>query len=44
MDSAAALQFLQLLCRLIANRLREIDEKVIGWRILAGESPESASA
>jgi CRP-like cAMP-binding protein len=44
MDSAAALEFLQLLCRLLANRLREIDEKVIGWRILAGEQPESASA
>jgi hypothetical protein len=29
--------FLQLLCRLIAKRLREIDEKVIGWRILSGE-------
>jgi CRP-like cAMP-binding protein/tetratricopeptide (TPR) repeat protein len=44
MDSAAALQFLQLLCRLIANRLREIDEKVIGWRILAGEQTETVSA
>ncbi|HKV07594.1 MAG TPA: cyclic nucleotide-binding domain-containing protein [Thermoanaerobaculia bacterium] len=30
MDPHAALEFLQLLCRLIANRLREIDEKVIG--------------
>jgi CRP-like cAMP-binding protein len=44
MDAAAALEFLQLLCRLLVNRLREIDEKVIGWRILAGEQPESASA
>jgi CRP-like cAMP-binding protein len=37
MDSQASLEFLQLLCRLIGHRLREIDEKVIGWRILAGE-------
>ncbi|MFP3941568.1 MAG: cyclic nucleotide-binding domain-containing protein [Thermoanaerobaculia bacterium] len=37
MDSQASLEFLQLLCRLIAHRLREIDEKVIGWRILSGE-------
>jgi CRP-like cAMP-binding protein/Flp pilus assembly protein TadD len=36
MDSQASLEFLQLLCRLISHRLREIDEKVIGWRILAG--------
>ncbi len=44
MDPHAALEFLQLLCRLIANRLREIDEKVIGWRIMSGERNESASA
>ena len=37
MDSHAALEFLQLLCRLVANRLREIDEKVIGWKIMSGE-------
>jgi CRP/FNR family cyclic AMP-dependent transcriptional regulator len=36
MDAAASYEFLQLLCRLITHRLREIDEKVIGWRILAG--------
>ncbi|MEA2563133.1 MAG: family transcriptional regulator, cyclic receptor protein [Acidobacteriota bacterium] len=44
MDPHAALEFLQLLCRLIANRLREIDEKVIGWRIMSGERNEMASA
>lgn len=43
MDAEAALEFLRLLCRLLADRLREIDEKVVGWRILAGHS-ESASA
>ncbi len=37
LDPHASLEFLQLLCRLIANRLREIDEKVIGWRIMSGE-------
>lgn len=48
MDSQASLEFLQLLCRLIGHRLREIDEKVIGWRILAdggtgaGESSRTA--
>ncbi|MGH9361635.1 MAG: cyclic nucleotide-binding domain-containing protein [Thermoanaerobaculia bacterium] len=37
MDPQASLEFLQLLCRLVANRLREIDEKVVGWRIISGE-------
>jgi CRP-like cAMP-binding protein/cytochrome c-type biogenesis protein CcmH/NrfG len=45
MDPHASLEFLQLLCRLVANRLREIDEKVVGWRILSGErNEESVSA
>ena len=44
MDPHAALELFQLLCRLIANRLREIDEKVIGWRIMSGERNESVSA
>jgi CRP-like cAMP-binding protein/tetratricopeptide (TPR) repeat protein len=43
MDPHAALEFLHLLCRLVANRLREIDEKVIGWRIMSGERNESVS-
>jgi len=43
MDSQASLEFLQLLCRLIGHRLREIDEKVIGWRILAGEPGAGAA-
>jgi CRP-like cAMP-binding protein len=42
MDPQVALGFLQLLCRLIAKRLREIDEKVIGWRILSGERAASS--
>jgi CRP/FNR family cyclic AMP-dependent transcriptional regulator len=44
MDPDAALEFMQLLCRLIATRLREIDEKVISWRIMSGERNESVSA
>ncbi|HEX2254843.1 MAG TPA: cyclic nucleotide-binding domain-containing protein [Thermoanaerobaculia bacterium] len=43
-DAVAALEFLRLLCRLLADRLREIDEKVVGWRILAGGNQEQASA
>jgi CRP-like cAMP-binding protein len=42
-DPHASLEFLQLLCRLVAKRLREIDEKVIGWRIMVGQG-EQASA
>ncbi len=44
MDSEASLEFLQLLCRLISNRLREIDEKVIGLKIVSGEHHQSISA
>ncbi len=40
MDPVAALDFMKLLCRLISKRLREIDEKVIGWRIMSGARPE----
>lgn len=36
MDAQAALQFMQLLCRLLCRRLREIDEKLTTWRILEG--------
>lgn len=44
LDPQASLDFLRLLCRLVAKRLREIDEKVIGWRIMSGErTPAVAS-
>jgi len=36
MDPHAALEFMKLLCRLIAKRLRELDEKLTGWRIFDG--------
>ena len=39
MDPHAARDFMLLLCRLIGRRLREIDEKVTGWRIMAGVQP-----
>ena len=38
MDAHASLELLHLLCRLIARRLREIDSKLVSWRILAGPS------
>jgi CRP-like cAMP-binding protein/tetratricopeptide (TPR) repeat protein len=44
MDAAASSEFLRLLCRLVTHRLREIDEKVIGWRILSGDREGGASA
>jgi CRP/FNR family cyclic AMP-dependent transcriptional regulator len=43
MDPHASLEFLQLLCRLVVNRLREIDEKVVGWRIMSGERSEASA-
>lgn len=44
MDAAASLEFLQLLCRLLTERLLEIDEKVVGWRILSGGDRSPARA
>lgn len=39
-DPPAARDFMALLCRLICDRLRDIDEKVIAWRIMAGVPPQ----
>ena len=39
MDPRAAHSFMMLLCRLICKRMREIDEKVVSWRIMAGMQP-----
>ncbi len=44
MDPFAALDFMKLLCRLICKRLREIDEKVIGWRIMSGAQPDDVES
>jgi CRP/FNR family transcriptional regulator, cyclic AMP receptor protein len=43
LDAAASLEFLRLLCRLMARRLAEIEDKVIGWRILDGYRQEQAT-
>ncbi|MEM7352846.1 MAG: cyclic nucleotide-binding domain-containing protein [Acidobacteriota bacterium] len=39
MDPRAARSFMMLLCRLICKRMREIDEKITSWRIMAGVHP-----
>jgi CRP-like cAMP-binding protein len=44
LDPQAARDFLKLLCRLIGKRLREIDEKVVTWRIFAGPQNQVATA
>src|SRR3954468_20563101 len=36
MDPHASLQFLNLLCRMISRRLREINEKIVQWKYLSG--------
>jgi CRP-like cAMP-binding protein len=35
----SSLGLLRLLCGMVAGRLRELDDKIIGWFILAGGSP-----
>ena len=42
MDPRVSIDFLKLLCRLVAKRLREIDEKVTTWRIIASQAAETA--
>ena len=41
MEVSSSLKFLRLLTRLIAKRLREIDEKIVTWRIMAGQQANS---
>src|SRR5258706_5807894 len=36
MDPHASLQFLNLLCRMISRRLREINEKLVQWKYMSG--------
>jgi CRP/FNR family transcriptional regulator, cyclic AMP receptor protein len=36
MDPRASLQFLNLLCRMISRRLREINEKIVQWKYMSG--------
>ena len=35
MDPDAAVQFLQLLCRLLCRRLRAMNERLVAWRVMA---------
>ena len=43
MRKVSSLPLLQILCALVAKRLREIDDKIVGWYILSGgESPSYA--
>ena len=37
-NRVSSLRLLRLLCTLVAGRLRELDDKIIGWFILAGGS------
>ena len=36
MDPHASLQFLNLLCRMISRRLREINDKIVQWKCMSG--------
>jgi CRP-like cAMP-binding protein len=36
MDPRASLQFLNLLCRMISRRLREINDKIVQWKFMSG--------
>lgn len=38
-DPRASIDFIRLLCQLMCQRLREIDEKVTAWRIMSGHRP-----
>lgn len=43
-QKVSSLRLLRLLCRLIAKRLREIDDKLVGWYIFNAGSGESLSS
>jgi CRP/FNR family cyclic AMP-dependent transcriptional regulator len=43
MDPRVSIDFLRLLCRLMAKRLREIDEKVTTWRIIASQAASESA-
>jgi CRP/FNR family transcriptional regulator, cyclic AMP receptor protein len=42
-NKISSLRLLKILCNLVATRLRELDEKIIGWFILAGGAGGSGS-
>ncbi len=37
-QKVSSLRLLKILCTLVAGRLRELDDKIVGWFILAGGS------
>lgn len=39
-DAKSSVQFLRLLCQMMSQRLREADERVTTWRIMAGQQPD----
>lgn len=43
MRKVSSLRLLKILCGLVAKRLREVDDKIVGWYILAGGDAPSAS-
>ena len=43
MRKVSSLRLLKILCGLVAKRLREIDDKIVGWYILAGGNWPSAA-
>lgn len=44
LDPQASLALLQLLCRLLAKRLREINHKLVTWQILADQTDSSSAS
>jgi CRP-like cAMP-binding protein len=40
-NKVSSVRLLKLLCSLVAQRLRESDEKLLGWHLLAGGKPSS---
>ena len=47
MRKVSSLRLLRILCGLVAKRLRDLDDKIVGWHILAGgggaEAPPESS-
>lgn len=41
-DAESSVQFLRLLCQMMSQRLREADERVTTWRIMAGHRPDES--
>ena len=39
-DPKASIDFIRLLCQLMCQRLREVDEKITSWRIMSGQRPD----